>query len=74
MVDVKVRAHQYIWRPGDPFRALLIKFVAIHRERIIDGEYLSSERIDELTAEFNQHLAQAETLVIYTPHVSSVGP
>ena len=67
MVDVNVRAHQYIWRPGDLYHTLLIKFVAIHRERIIDGEYLSSERIDDLTAELDQHLAQPETLVIYTP-------
>ena len=53
MVDVKVRAHRHIWRPGDPYHTLLLKFVAIHRERIIDGGYLTSERIDELSAELN---------------------
>ncbi len=67
MVDVDVRAHQYIWRTGDLYHTLLLTFVAIHRERITDGGYLTSERIDELTAELNEHLAQPETLVIYTP-------
>ena len=67
MADVDVRAHQHIWRPGDLYHSLLIQFVGIHRKRIIDGGYLTSERIDELTAELEQHLAQPETLVIYTP-------
>ena len=67
MVDIDVRAHQYIWRPGDLYHTLLLKFVAIHRERITDGGFLTSERIDELTAELEQHLVQPEMLVIYTP-------
>jgi ubiquinone/menaquinone biosynthesis C-methylase UbiE len=67
MVDVDVRAYQYIWRPGDLYHSLLVRFVAIHRSRIIDGGRLTSERIDELTAELEQHLAQPETIVIYTP-------
>ena len=67
MVDVNVHAHQYIWRPEDLYQTLLVKFVAIHRERITEGGYMTSERVDELTAELEQHLAQPETLVIYTP-------
>jgi hypothetical protein len=67
LVDVGVCAHQYVWRPGDLYHGLLVGFVAIHSERIIDGGYLTPERIDELTAELEQHLAQPETLAIYTP-------
>jgi len=67
MVDVGVTAYQYIWRPEDLYNRLLIKFVGIHRERIIDGGYLTAERIDQLSAELDEHLARPETFVIYTP-------
>lgn len=67
LVDVGVAAHQYIWRLGDLYHRLLIKFVGIHRDRIIDGGYLASDRIDQLTAELDEHLAQPETFIIYAP-------
>jgi SAM-dependent methyltransferase len=67
MVDVDVSAHQYLWRPGDLYNTLLLKFVDIHRGRIIDGGYLTAQRIDELSVELSEHLARPDTFVIYTP-------
>jgi len=65
LVDVEVSAHARVWRPGDPYHDLLLRFAAIYRERIVDRGMLSERQLDECVAELTAHLANPETITLY---------
>jgi hypothetical protein len=65
LVDVEVMAHTRTWRAGDPYQDLLLRFVQIYRERIVDRGALSERQLDEYVAELTAHLANPETITLY---------
>ncbi|MGH3872079.1 MAG: methyltransferase domain-containing protein [Pseudonocardiaceae bacterium] len=65
LTDISVDAHAHIWRSSDPYQTLLLTFIGIFRDRIINGGFRTAEQLDGLTAELREHLAQPETFVIY---------
>jgi hypothetical protein len=63
LVDVTLR----LWRAGDPYQSLLLTFVGIHRDRLIESGLLAAEELDALAAGLADHLARPDTFVVYTP-------
>lgn len=63
--DVDIAAHSHLWRAGDPYQTLLLKFIGIFQDRILEHGLLSIDELSRLTAELSAHLAQPETFVIY---------
>ena len=46
LVDVRVEAHIRIHRPGQPYHRLLLRFLDIHRDRILDAGALTAAELD----------------------------
>ena len=65
LVDVQVLPHLRIFRPGEPYHRLLVRFVELHRARILDGCSLSAEQLDAAVARLEAHLTDPGTVTLY---------
>ena len=63
--DIEFDAQAHVWHSGHPYQALLLHFMGVLRERIIQSAILSEARLDRLVAEVEQHLARPDTFVIH---------
>ncbi|MBV9143180.1 MAG: methyltransferase domain-containing protein [Pseudonocardiales bacterium] len=66
LTEISLDAQARIWRSSDPYHWLLLTFIGIFRNRIINGRFLTADQLDRLAAELQEHLAQPETFVIYS--------
>jgi hypothetical protein len=66
LIDISVDAHARIWRGDNRYQGLLLTFIDIFRDRIINGDLLSADQLDRLTAELHEHLRRPDTFVIYS--------
>jgi hypothetical protein len=73
MLEVEVDAELRLWRSGDPYQSLLLAFVDIHRDRLVESGLLSAGALDAPVAELAAHPARSDTYVIYTPLLQSWG-
>ena len=56
LVDVQVLPHLRVFRPGEPYHRLLLRFVELHRARILDGGGITAEQLDAAVARLEAHL------------------
>jgi SAM-dependent methyltransferase len=63
--EVGSDAHAHVWRRGDFYQTLILRFVGVFRERILDGERLTEAELDDLVRQLECHLAQPGTSVIH---------
>jgi SAM-dependent methyltransferase len=65
LIEVDCDVHAHVWRPGDLYQTLLLTFVGIFRERIVEEGLLTETELSRLAAELEGHLARADTLVTH---------
>jgi SAM-dependent methyltransferase len=63
--EVGCDVHAHLWRRGDPYQTLILQFVDVFRERILDDELLREAELDDLIRKLECHLAQPGTSVIH---------
>ncbi len=73
LVDVGVDAHTRVFRPGEPYHTLLLRFAEIHRERILGDGELSAAELDRAVGRLGDHLAQPETFTLYATFFQAWG-
>jgi SAM-dependent methyltransferase len=73
LVDVEVDAHIRVFRPGEPYHRLLLRFVAIHRDRILACGALSAVELDEAVHRLGEHLDRPDTYTLYATLVQAWG-
>jgi len=54
-----------VFRPGEPYHRLLMRFVDLHRGRILDGSGITSGQLDAAVARLDRHLADPGTVTLY---------
>lgn len=65
LVDVQVLPHLRVLRPDEAYHRLLVRFVELHRERVLDRGILSAEQLDAAVARLEAHLADPGTVTLY---------
>jgi SAM-dependent methyltransferase len=65
LVDVGVQAHIRVFRPGDPYHRLLLRFAEIHRERIVECGALTAAELDGCVERLGAHLDAPGTVTLY---------
>jgi hypothetical protein len=65
LVDVHAVAHARLFHPGDPYHTLLLRFVELHRDRILRAAELSPAELDTATARLAAHLEHPATFTLY---------
>ena len=65
LVDVQVLPHLRVFRPGEPYHRLLLRFVDLHRNRILDGGEITPGQLDAAVARLERHLADPGTVTLY---------
>jgi SAM-dependent methyltransferase len=65
LVDVQVLPHLRVFRPGEPYHRLLLRFVDLHRSRILDGGGITPGQLDAAVARLERHLADPGTVTLY---------
>jgi SAM-dependent methyltransferase len=63
--DAEFDAQAHVWHSGHPYQGLLLHFMGVLRERIVQSAILSQARLDRLVAEVEQHLGRPDTFVIH---------
>jgi hypothetical protein len=64
LADVGVDAHTRVFRCGEPYQRLLLRFAEIHRERILATGTTATE-LDGRVGRLAAHLADPDTFVLY---------
>jgi SAM-dependent methyltransferase len=65
LVDIEVAAHARVFSPADPYHHLLLRFVEIHRDRILTGAALTPDELDAAVHRLGRHLADTGTYTLY---------
>ncbi len=73
LVDVEVMPHMRVFRPGEPYHRLLVRFVALHRERILAGRSMTAAQLDGAVAGLEAHLADPATVTLYATFFQAWG-
>ena len=73
LVDVEVMPHLRVFRPGEPYHRLLVRFVALHRERILAGRSMTAAQLDGAVAGLEAHLADPATVTLYATFFQAWG-
>ena len=73
LVDVEVMPHLRVFRPGEPYHRLLVRFIALHRTRILQCGRLFAEELDAAVARLENHLAEPSTAVLYATFFQAWG-
>ena len=61
------------FRPGEPYHRLLVRFVALHRERILAGRSMTAAQLDGAVAGLEAHLADPATVTLYATFFQAWG-
>jgi SAM-dependent methyltransferase len=73
LVDVEMVPHLRVFRPGEPYHRLLVRFIALHRPRILDGGSTTAGALDAAVARLESHLATPSTVVLYATFFQAWG-
>jgi SAM-dependent methyltransferase len=73
LADVEMVPHLRVFRPGEPYHRLLVRFVALHRARILDGGTTTAGALDAAVARLESHLATPSTVVLYATFFQAWG-
>ncbi len=73
LVDVEMVPHLRVFRPGEPYHRLLVRFIALHRDRILDGGSVTEAELDAAVARLESHLATPSTVVLYATFFQAWG-
>jgi SAM-dependent methyltransferase len=65
LVDVEVVPHLRVFGPGEPYHRLLVRFVALHRARILAAGTITVEDLDAAVARLQDHLAVPGVVTLY---------
>jgi ubiquinone/menaquinone biosynthesis C-methylase UbiE len=65
LTEVGCDVHAHLWRAGDLYQTLLLRFVDIFRERILEAGLLGESELDDLAGELERHLAKSDTFVTH---------
>jgi SAM-dependent methyltransferase len=65
LVDVQLIPHLRVFRCGEPYQRLLVRFVELHRTRILDGGSITPEDLDAAVARLDAHLTDPDTVTLY---------
>lgn len=64
LVDVQVVPHLRVFRSGEPYHRLLVRFTELHRERLLAGP-AAGDALDAAVARLDAHLADPGTVTLY---------
>ncbi|MGE3660128.1 MAG: methyltransferase domain-containing protein [Pseudonocardia sp.] len=73
LVDVGVAAQTRVFRPGEAYHGLLLRFVELHRDRILARGGLDPARLDAAVARLTYHLADPATYTLYATFFQAWG-
>jgi SAM-dependent methyltransferase len=73
LVDVQVQAHVRVFRPGETYHRLLLRFAEIHRDRIVDGGALTAAELDGCVDRLGTHLDHPGTFTLYATFFQAWG-
>jgi hypothetical protein len=54
-----------VFSPDHPYHSLLLRFVEIHRDRILTGAALTAHELDAAVHRLGTHLADPSTYTLY---------
>jgi hypothetical protein len=66
LVDVEVDASVRVFRPSHPCQRLLLRFVELHRDRILAAGLLGPAELDGGVRRLGAHLADTGTSTLYS--------
>ena len=73
LVDVQVQAHIRVFRPDEPYHRLLLRFVEIHRDRILASGMLTAAELDDCVHRLGAHLDDSHTFSLYATFFQAWG-
>ena len=73
LVDVEMVPHLRVFRPGEPYHRLLVRFIALHRDRILDGGQRPQLSWTPPSRGLESHLATPSTVVLYATFFQAWG-
>jgi SAM-dependent methyltransferase len=73
LVDVELTPHLRVFRPGEPYHRLLVRFVALHRERILAVGSMTAAQLDSAVTTVEAHLAHPATVTLYATFFQAWG-
>lgn len=73
LVEVEMDAHPRVFQPGEPDNHLLLRFVEIHRDRILAVGALTAAELDDGVRRLGEHLAEADTFTLYATFFQAWG-
>lgn len=73
LVDVQLVPHLRVFRPGEPYHRLLVRFVDLHRERILATTGFSADDLDAMVSRLDEHLADPATFTLYATFFQAFG-
>jgi SAM-dependent methyltransferase len=73
LVDIDMDASIRIFRPGQPYHHLLLRFVQIHRDRILARGVLRASALTDSARRLQAHLEDPNTFTLYATLVQATG-
>ncbi len=73
LVDIDMDAKIRVFRPGQPYHQLLLRFVQIHRDRILARGVLNAAALTDSARRLQAHLEDPNTFTLYATLVQATG-
>jgi SAM-dependent methyltransferase len=73
LVDVEVEPHLRVFQIDEPYHRLLVRFIELHRARILQGGWLFADELDAAVARLGAHLAEPGTVTLYATFFQAWG-
>ena len=70
---MQVQAHIRVFRPGEPYHRLLLRFIEIHWERILATGTLAPTELERCVDQLGTHLDHPDTFTLYATFFQAWG-
>lgn len=73
LIDIDMDAHIRVFHPGHPYHHLLLRFIQIHRDRILAGGKVTAAALTGSVTRLQTHLDDPHTLTLYATLIQAIG-
>ena len=73
LIDIDMNAHIRVFHPDEPYHHLLLRFVDIHRDRILARGEISATALAESANRLRAHLENRDTFTLYATLIQASG-
>jgi hypothetical protein len=68
-----VMPHLRVFQVDEPYHRLLVRFIALHRARVLQGGWLFADELEAAVARLEAHLAESGTGTLYATFFQAWG-